>query len=188
MEGTGPGWLVPSSHKDHKMLPALTSDASKEFCNNRRGNKASQSSSFTDRNNSATQLLNVRAPADESLLLGQAPQSQAAARQGEEAQHIYTVAFTYSLAPWLPRSLSGRPAGTARGHRSDAEEETPAPSPGEGRAAGRLRAGSSPSSAAAAAGVLRSAASGGQRPLQLGGSASGVQGLRQPAGNQPPLP
>lgn len=32
---------------------------------------------------SATQLLNVRAPADESLLLGQAPQSQAAARQGE---------------------------------------------------------------------------------------------------------
>ncbi|XP_037988222.1 uncharacterized protein LOC119699177 isoform X2 [Motacilla alba alba] len=51
MEGTGPGWLVPSSHKDHKMLPALTSDASKEFCNNRRRNKASQSSSFTDRNN-----------------------------------------------------------------------------------------------------------------------------------------
>ncbi|XP_074394088.1 uncharacterized protein LOC141728585 isoform X2 [Zonotrichia albicollis] len=185
MEGTGPGWLVPSSHKDHKMLPALTSDASKEFCNNRRGNKASQSSSFTDRNNSATQLLNAGAPADESLLLGQAPQSQAAARQGE-AQHIYTVAFTYSLAPWLPRSLSGRPAGTARGHRSDAEEETPGPSPGEGRAAGRLRAGSSPSSAAA--GVLRSATSGGQRPLQLGGSASGVQGLRQPAGNQPPLP
>ncbi|XP_063007047.1 uncharacterized protein LOC134415521 [Melospiza melodia melodia] len=89
MEGTGPGWLVPSSHKDHKMLPALTSDASKEFCNNRRGNKASQSSSFTDRNNSATQLLNAGALADESLLLGQAPQSQAAARQGE-AQHIYT--------------------------------------------------------------------------------------------------
>ncbi|XP_014118755.1 PREDICTED: uncharacterized protein LOC106629134 [Pseudopodoces humilis] len=25
MEGTGPGWLVPSSHKDHQMLPALTS-------------------------------------------------------------------------------------------------------------------------------------------------------------------
>lgn len=93
-----------------------------------------------------------------------------------------TVAFTYSLAPWLPRNLSGRPAGTARVHRSDAEEETPGPSSGEGRAAGRLRAGSSPSSAAAAAGMLRSAASGGQRPLQLGGSASGVQGLRQPAG------
>lgn len=117
MEGTGPGWLVPSSHKDHQMLLALTSDASKEF---------------------------------------------------------------YSLAPWLPRNLSGRPAGTARVHRSDAEEETPGPPLGEGRAAGRLRAGSSPSSAAA--GMLRSAASGGQRPLQLGGSASGVQGLRQPAG------
>lgn len=83
-------------------------------------------------------------------------------------QHIYTVAFTYSLAPWLPRNLSGRPAGTARGHRSDAEEETRGPCSGEGRAAGRLRAGSSPSSAAA--GMLRSAASGGQRPLQLGGS------------------
>ncbi|XP_053794605.1 uncharacterized protein LOC128785808 isoform X4 [Vidua chalybeata] len=54
MEGTGPGWLVPSSHKDHKMLPALTSDTSKEFCNNRRGNKASQSSSFTDRKNSTS--------------------------------------------------------------------------------------------------------------------------------------
>lgn len=122
MEGTGPGWLVPSSHKDHQMLPALTSDASKEF---------------------------------------------------------------YSLALWLPRTLCGRPAGTARGHRSDAEEETPGPSSGEGRAAGRLRAGSSPSSAAAA-GMLRSAASGGQRPLQLGGSASGVQGLRQPAGTPGP--
>ncbi|XP_031957324.1 uncharacterized protein LOC116440563 isoform X1 [Corvus moneduloides] len=147
MEGTGPGWLVPSSHRDHQMLLALTSDASKEFCNNRRGNKASQSSSFTERNNSTSN----------------------------------TVAFTYSLAPWLPRNLSGRPAGTARVHRSDAEEESPGPSLGEGRAAGRLRAGSSPSSAAAA-GMLRSAASGGQRPLQLGGSASGVQGLRQPAG------
>lgn len=122
MEGTGPGWLVPSSHKDHQMLLALTSDASKEF---------------------------------------------------------------YSLAPWLPRNLSGRPAGTARVHRSDAEEETPGPPLGEGRAAGRLRAGSSPSSAAAA-GMLRSAASGGQRPLQLGGSASGVQGLRQPAGAPSP--
>ncbi|XP_033368735.1 uncharacterized protein LOC117244059 [Parus major] len=54
MEGTGPGWLVPSSHKDHQMLPALTSDTSKEFCNNRRGNKASQSSSFTERNNSTS--------------------------------------------------------------------------------------------------------------------------------------
>ncbi|XP_071295174.1 uncharacterized protein [Agelaius tricolor] len=99
MEGTGPGWLVPSSHKDHKMLPALTSDASKEFCNNRRGNKASQSSSFTDRNNSATQLLNVRAPADESLLLGQAPQSQAAARQGRRSPaHLHSGVYLLARA------------------------------------------------------------------------------------------
>lgn len=31
MEGTGPWWLVPSSHGYHRMLPALTSDSSKEF-------------------------------------------------------------------------------------------------------------------------------------------------------------
>ncbi|XP_032538120.1 serine/arginine repetitive matrix protein 1-like [Chiroxiphia lanceolata] len=54
MEGIGPWWLVPSSPKHHQMLPALTSNTSMEFCNNRRENKASQSSSFTERNNSTS--------------------------------------------------------------------------------------------------------------------------------------
>ncbi|XP_039235716.1 uncharacterized protein LOC114002119 [Pipra filicauda] len=149
MEGIGPWWLVPSSPKHHQMLPALTSNTSMEFCNNRRENKASQSSSFTERNNSTSTQWRLPIRSRRGC--------HATYVGARLAQPTFTGAMPKRKPPVPLRAIEAR--------------------------SGRLRAGSSPSSAAAAAaGMLRSAASGGQRPLQLGGSESGVRGLRQPAG------
>ncbi|CAM9903271.1 unnamed protein product, partial [Bubo scandiacus] len=151
MEGTGP-WLVPSSHEHHQMLPELTSDLSKEFCNNRRGNKASQSSSFIVRDNSTSTQRPLPICSSRGCHLGGRLRSLRAAE----------------------RRRRGNPR--------------PSRAAGEGRAAGRLLASSSPAAAAAArlCGQRRAVSIAARRGPSPRGA--GIHGPRQRAGGPSPAP
>lgn len=78
-------------------------------------------------------------------------------------QQIYTVVFTYSLGPRLPRNLAGRPAAEPTFSGALPKRKKPRPS----RAPGALRAGSW--RAALPRRRRRGGGGSGQRPLQLGG-------------------